>query len=79
MDASAPAARSTVFRDIVGFESGVYEDGFGGGYETVYAVDKTAGIRYTRLYHGAGERHAQLRSRKVVRQCVSQRGQRCLL
>ena len=28
------------FRDIVGFESGVYEDGFGGGYETVYAVDK---------------------------------------
>ena len=28
------------FRDIVDFESGVYEDGFGGGYETVYAVDK---------------------------------------
>ena len=28
------------FRDVVGFESGVYEDGFGGGYETVYAVDK---------------------------------------
>ena len=28
------------FRDIVSFESGVYEDGFGGGYETVYAVDK---------------------------------------
>ena len=28
------------FRAIVGFESGVYEDGFGGGYETVYAVDK---------------------------------------
>ena len=28
------------FRDIVGFESGVYGDGFGGGYETVYAVDK---------------------------------------
>ena len=24
----------------MGFESGVYEDGFGGGYETVYAVDK---------------------------------------
>ena len=28
------------FRDIVGFEAGVYEGGFGGGYETVYAVDK---------------------------------------
>ena len=28
------------FRDIVSFESGVYEAGFGGGYETVYAVDK---------------------------------------
>ena len=28
------------FRDIVSFESGVYEDGFGGGYETVYALDK---------------------------------------
>ena len=66
------AARSTVSGTyLVGFESGVYEDGFGGGYETVYAVDKN-GRKYgsARLHHGAGERHAQLRRRKVVRQCV---------